>query len=156
MNRSILFLSGVVLGAWLLMGTPAVAYVQHTWYAASPDHGQTFSYGSEQHRQWMLRGNHLALWMEFTNDPYVDRNNPRQYDYFTFNFPQVRLGSDGRTFYFHAKDGRSLPVAQKHSGFLGIEEIRLTPSCDVSVGKHHGYLSVVLMIQDHPFPSDDN
>lgn len=117
---------------------------------ASPDHGQTFTYGSEQRRVWETRGKgrQLALLLDFTNDPYVDRNNPRQYDYFTFTFPSVKLGADGRTFYYHTTDGRSLPVAVKRRDFLGINEIKLLDSASLVVRKPHGYLSLTLVIHD--------
>ena len=88
-------------GALLL---PALASA-HLVVVSSPTHGQTFAYGSEQHQAWCARGpdRHLALTTEFTNDPYVDRNNPRQFDDFIFDFPDVRLGADGRTFYYHRR-----------------------------------------------------
>ena len=54
---------------------------------------------------------HLAVLIDFTNDPYVDNDNPRQYDNFTFDFPQIKLGADGHTFYYLTPEGRSLPVA---------------------------------------------
>ena len=86
--------------------------------------------------------------LDFTNDPYVDKTNPRQYDYFSFSFPGVTLGRDGHTFYYRTPDGRSIPVASKHTGFLGINEIHLLPNADLIIDKPHGYLSLSLIVQD--------
>jgi hypothetical protein len=137
----------VVAGAWLLFfGAAARADV---WRIESPDHAQTFAYGSERHRAWAEEGrhNHLVLFLSFTNDPYVSSIEPRQYDDFTFSFPNITLGKDGRTFYYHAH-GRSIAVAEKRSGFLGIEEIRLLPSAALVIDKPHGYLSLSLVFTD--------
>jgi hypothetical protein len=139
-----------VLGAWLFVGSCAFAYARHFWSVPSPDHEQTFAFGSEQHRVWAARGpdKHLAVLLDFTNDPYVDNDNPRGYDNFTFAFPGVTLGKDGRTFYYHTTDGRFIPVASKRPDFLGINEIHLLPNASLIVDKPHGYLTVSLLIQD--------
>src|ERR1700677_2241580 len=112
----------------------------HFYRVESPDHGQTFAYGSERHRAWIEQGqdHHLALSMELTNDPYVDSINPRQYDSFIFSFPSVRLGKDGRTYYFRDETGHMVAVAERYSDFLGITEIRLLPNADLNVVKTHG------------------
>ena len=146
-------------GMAFIADTPAMAdQGRHVWTVPSPDHGQTFAYGSEQSRVWTTRGrdHHLALLLNFTNDPYVDRSNPRQYDYFTFNFPNVTLGADGRTFYYRTTDGRSLPVAAKREDFFGIDETKLLPNSILVVKSPHGYLSLTLVVQDHPFPRNDD
>ena len=114
----------------------------------SPDHEQTFSYGTETDRVWTERNGHLALLLNFTNDPFVDRANPREYDNFTFGFPNVRLGKDGHTFYFHAPDGRDIPVAKKRSDFLGINEVKLLPTTFLIVNKPHGYLTLTLVVSE--------
>ena len=114
----------------------------------SPTHAQTFTYGSEQHQQWITSGRdrHLVLTTEFTNDPYVDRANPRQYDNFSFDFPNVRLGPDGRIFYYHAPDGRLVPVATRSPGFLGFEDVKLLKTSSLLMKKPHGYLTIALMV----------
>jgi hypothetical protein len=138
------------MGAWLFLAPSAQAYTQHFWQVASPDHGQTFAYGSEQSRVWAERGynRHLEVLLTLTNDPYVDQTNPRQYDYFNFSFPGVTLGKDGHTFYYHTTDGRSIPVASKRPDFLGINEIKLLPNATLIVDKPHGYLTLSLIVQD--------
>jgi hypothetical protein len=140
----------------LFGGYPAKAYTRHVWQVTSPDHAQTFTYGSEQSRIWVTRGadRHLALLLNFTNDPYVDRSSPREYDNFIFNFPGITLGPDGHTYYYRASNGRSLPVAAKRSGFLGVDEIKLLPTSYLAIKKPHGYLTLTLMIRDRPFPAD--
>ena len=151
MRRDFYALLGLLVLMTLVPGPSARADARHVWYVASPDHGQTFAYGSEQSRVWCVRGGnrHLALLLNFTNDPYVDRINSRQYDYFTFNFPQITLGRDGRTFYYPASDGRSVAVAMRGADFFGIEEIRQLPGSYLIVKKPHGYLSLSLEVRDH-------
>ncbi len=121
----------------------------HGYLVESPTHEQTFAYGSEQHQQWITRGadRHLALSANFTNDPYVDRVTPREYDDFIFDFPQIRLSPDGRTFYYRVSNGHSVPVAQRRRGFLGLEEIRLLDNVELLMKKPHGYLSFSLIIE---------
>jgi hypothetical protein len=126
----------------------------HAYIITSPTHEQTFAYGSEGHQAWVMRGHdrHLALDTEFTNDPYVDRLSPRQYDDFTFDFPNVRLGADGRTFYYHAPNGRTVPVAERYHGFLGLEEVRLLDRSSLLMKRPHGYLTLALVVSDRPMP----
>jgi hypothetical protein len=116
------------------------------WKIPSPQHGQTFSYGSENRRAWLQRGNHLGLFIEFTNDPYVDRVTPRQYDDFSFHFPNVTLGKDGRTFYYHPPQQKAVPVAMKHPGLFG-DDIRLLPSASLVVDQPHGWLTLTLLVR---------
>jgi hypothetical protein len=139
----------VLSGLFLSMGLSRAA-AGHVWHVASPDHEQTFSYGSEQSRVWAARGNpkHLALLLNYTNDPYVDRTFAREYDSFTFAFPNILLAPDGRTFFYRTPDGRSIPVAARKPGFLGMEEIELLPNASLIVKKPHGYISLILVIWD--------
>jgi hypothetical protein len=137
-----------LVGCLLLAFPCSRAYASHVWSATSPDHEQTFVYGTESHRSWSVRGNHLVLFISYTNDPFVDRSNPRQYDDFSFDFPQVRLQPDGRTFSYRAPDGRLVPVARKQPGFLGIEEITLLPNSDLLIDERHGYLTLSLQISE--------
>jgi len=137
---------GLALGAWLFNASLAQADSRHFWRVSSPDHEQTFAYGMETNRVWAERDGHLAVLLSFTNDPFVDRQNPRQYDNFTFSFPGVTLGRDGHTFYYHTPDGRSLPVARKRPDFLGINEIQLLSNASLIVDRPHGYLSLTLII----------
>jgi hypothetical protein len=139
----------MAMGAWLFAASCAQADTRHFWRVDSPDHEQTFSYGTETNRAWAAwgRDRHLAVVLDFTNDPYVDRTDPRQYDHFTFSFPGVTLGKDGHTFYYHASSGRAIPVASKRPDFLGVDEIDLRPNASLIVDKPHGYLSLSLIIR---------
>ena len=141
----------------LMLLNPAKADFPRVWTAESSDHGQTYSFGSEQSRVWTELGSdhHLAVYTTFTNDPYAEGSANRRYDYFTFNFPQVKLGSDGRTFEYHTREGREIPVALRKRDFFGIEEIRLLPSSSLEIRKKHGYLSLILVIWE-PSASDDS
>jgi hypothetical protein len=134
----------------LLLAAMALATLQpaaaRTWEIASPDHEQTYAFGSERHRQWMNVHGHLAIAMGFTNDPYVDTFNPRQYDDFIFDFPDVTLGPDGKTFYYHpAAKGPAIPAAEKRPGFFG-EDVTLLPSSFLVVDKPHGLISLTLLV----------
>ena len=118
------------------------------WEVPSPNHAQTFAYGSERHRAWIDARGHLAVVMNFTNDPYVDQISPRQYDDFTFDFPGVVLGKDGRTFYYHPPGtGRSVAVAVIKPGLFG-PGVELLPSSFLAVQKSHGLLSLNLLVAD--------
>jgi len=147
----------MLVAALLLAGLPLRADNSRFWTVTSPNHGQTYAYGSEQHQAWAALGNppHLALYTTFTNDPYIEGSAARRYDYFTFNFPQVTLGPDERTFYYHPSGGRPIPVAIKRRDFFGIFEIRLLRNSSLVVNKSHGYLTFSLLIWDRP-PVDDS
>jgi hypothetical protein len=145
--KSLLLVSA---GALCFLSPLARASAPHFWHIPSPDHEQTFAYGTETNRVWTQwgRDKHLALLLNFTNDPYVDRDNPRRYDNFRFSFPSVTLGKDAATFYYHTSDGRSIPVARQTPDFLGIDEIKLLPNASLRVEKPHGYLTLTLIVQD--------
>jgi len=155
MKNSVRTLLTFIGMSMVLLGLPLLADEQHVWHVTSPDHGETYAYGSEASRVWKTLGpdNHLALYATYNNEPFAEGSN-RRYDYFTFNFPQVRLGRDGRMFYFRAPDGRRLPAAEKRSGFLGGEEIKLLSTSYLTVRKSHGYLTLTLVIGDRPFEPD--
>ncbi len=130
--------------------SPARA-AEHPATIISPDHDQTFAYGSVRHQAWIEEPNgSLALSITFTNDPYVDRVNQREYDDFTLRLPDVRLGPDLRTFYYHPAEGDPIAVAIKSPDFLGVEEIQLLPTSHVVVLKPHGYLTLMLRVNDAP------
>jgi hypothetical protein len=129
---------------------PLPAAEAHLWEISSPEHEQTFAYGSERSRAWEQRGNHLVLFIHFTNDPYVNIDEPRLYDDFSFDFPNVTLGPDHRTFYYHPGKGTAVPVAARQPGLFG-EEIRLLPSSFLVTNKPHGWLTLTLVANDRPF-----
>ena len=133
--------------AFVLAAVPALA-APPVYVVPSPTHEQTYAFGSERRQQWLARGpdHHLALAAEFTNDPYVDRINVREYDDFLFDFPDIRLGRDGQTFYYHAPNGREIAVAERHHGFLGVDEVGLLPGSLLLMRSPHGYLSLSLLV----------
>jgi hypothetical protein len=133
----------------IILSFPVTASA-HLYLVPSPTHRQTFTFGSEHHQAWQARGRdrHLALAAEFTNDPFVDQVDPREDDDFTFDFPDVRLGADGRTFYYHPGHGRDVPVAVRYKDFLGLDEVRLLDNAVLLMKKPHGYLSLALVIND--------
>jgi len=154
MNRFVRATLALVLAAVLFGHLPAHA-AQHVWEVTSPNHGQTYAYGSEQSRTWKMvpPANHLALFTTYTNEPFANGSNIR-YDNFTFNFPQVKMGPDGETFFYHASNGLNLPVAAKRPGFLGISQIKLLPTAFLRVRKVHGYLTMTLIIGDAPLETN--
>ena len=140
-------LPALAFGAWITLAAPALA-VTHFWPLVSPDHAQTWAYGTETSRVWKQWGRHLALLLTFTNDPFVDRDSPRQTDNFRFDFRDIRLGADGRTFYYPPADGRRIPVAAIRPDFLGVGEVRLLPNANVVVSRPSGYITVYLNVLD--------
>lgn len=129
---------------------PAKTGEPQYWPIVSPDHEQTFAYGMETSRVWRQwgRDNHLAVLLSYTNDPFVDWNNPRQYDNFRFAFPNIKLGPDGETFYYHAPNGTLAPVAKKRKDFFGVTEVKLLPNAELKIYKPHGYITLVLIVEN--------
>ncbi len=126
----------VIAAALSWLGAVAAqAGPRHFWRIPSPDHEQTFTYGSERGRQWTQSGadRHLAVWLHFTNDPYVNVDYPRRYDDFLFSFPPVKLGPDG-IFYYRDDNDRRIPIAQRRTGLFGIEEVDLFAQCQPAGG----------------------
>jgi len=154
MNPLFRFTFALVAVAAFFVNIPARA-TQHIWEVTSTNHGQTYAYGSEQSRAWKMLSpnNHLALFTTYTNEPFANGSNIR-YDTFTFNFPQVKMGSDGETFFYHASNGLNLPVAAKRPGFLGISQIKLLPTAFLRVRKVHGYLTMTLIVGDAPLETN--
>lgn len=140
----------VLILAGLLFSPQADAQTRHFWRVYSPTHGQTFAYGTERNRVWMQRGrdHHLVLMLKYTNDPYVDEDNPRRYDTFFFPFPEIVQGKDRLTFYYRAPSGHWIPVAGVRRNFFGIDEIKLLANASVIVAAPHGGLSVHLDLVD--------
>jgi len=149
-------LAALTLLALFAWGSPAQAR-QTIWRVISPDHGQTYAYGSEVRQSWAMLGpdHHLALYAKYSNEPYAEGAG-RRYDDFTFNFPQIKLGSDGQTFFYHASNGSNLLVARKKPGFLGIPEIKLLPTAYLVPQKIHGYVTMTLVIGVAPFQENPN
>jgi hypothetical protein len=145
---------GTILAVIFVMG-PVRAFGGQ-WLLVSPDHDQSFAYGSEMSRQWVESPpGTLALTMVFTNDPHVDQVKPRQYLDFIFHFPQLHLDRKSQIFFYTAPDRRSIPVARINGGFLGFKAIDLLPLCRVEVKAHRGFLTVILLVQDHLIPDSD-
>ncbi len=147
MKKTLLSFVCLVGCLWIVGATGAQAAQERVWHIGSPDHGQTFAYGSEQNRVWHAwgRDQHLALQLDYTNDPFVSRSEPRQYDNFIFNFPNIRLGKFDQVFYLHTNDGHNIPVAAKQDALLGTE-IKLLPTAQVIVRKPHGYVTVTIVV----------
>jgi hypothetical protein len=154
MNPSLFF---VIAMALTLAGGSLARAGQQIWYVTSPDHGQTYAYGSETNHSWTIGGsnNHLALNATYSNGPWAQGSNVL-YDNFIFNFPQVKLGSGGHTFFYHASNGLNLPVARRQSGFLGITQIKLLPTAYLVTKKKHGFLTQTLVIGVAPFEENPN
>ncbi len=146
MNQRFFF--SLAVAAWIAALTPGVASSAHSWTVVSPDHGQTFAYGTETGRTWKSWRGHLALLLSFSNDPAVDYDNPRQFDNFRFDFLNIRLGDGAGIFYLRTGDGRRIPVASLRHDFLGFDEVRLLPNAGVVVRRPHGYVTVTLNVLD--------
>ena len=135
----------IVLGLALLNFAALQPWAHESlWLVPSSNHEQTFAYGSERHNQWVNRHGHLALVIEFTNDPYVDRINPRQYDDFEFEFPSIRLGADHQTFYYYPPHRDRVAVAVNKGILRGII---LVPTSSMTIQKVHGMVTIFLMVR---------
>ena len=130
------------LPAFLLMFL-AGTFSAGAWEVTSPDHAQTFTFGSERHREWIVRGHHLGVMIHFTNDPYVTQTEPRWYDDFSFDFPAIRR--KGNTFYYRPAGHRPVAVATVRSGLFG-DDVRLLPSSFLVVNKVRGFLTLTLIV----------
>jgi len=140
--KRLVILAGIA--ATYLLGSMLMSEAR-TWDVVSPDHPQTFAYGSERWRHWTISGQHLGLALEFTNDPYVTSAEPRQYDDFLVDFPEIKLGKDGKTFFYRTGDGKEFAVAEKRRGFL-FDTVALLPSSALLVEKEHGLLTLDLVV----------
>jgi len=119
-----------------------------TWSVPSPDKHQTYAYGDDEHRTWFAQNGHLSIRLQYTNDPYVDATEPREWDAFIFNFPDVRLSSDGKTFLYTPAGHPPVPVARRHGGFLGVKTVELLPTAALQINKYHGLLTLDLYVTD--------
>jgi len=87
------------------------------------------------------------LLLDFTNDPFVDRDSPRQYDNFTFPFPRDP-GKDGTPIISYAGRDAPSPWRAKQAVFLAVKKfasLQMPPYRR----KPNGYLSLSLVIRDN-------
>jgi hypothetical protein len=117
----------------------------------SPDHAQTFAYGSMIDHQLYLdhTAGELAARITFSNLPYSDDNDPRRDELFEFRFPRVHLDSARRTFFARGGDGELIPIARfRRDGECGWAD--LAPGAKIYLVKESGRVTATLTATDYP------
>lgn len=117
----------------------------------SPDHAQTFAYGSMISHQLYAGGTtgELGARITFSNLPYYDDDQPRGDEAFDFHFPGVQLDRARGTLFVRSRHGEMIPVARSHEGLL-CRWIDLAPSAKIYLLKEHGRVTAVLTATSYP------
>lgn len=117
----------------------------------SPDHAQTFAYGSMISHQFFYnrRAGELAAQITFSNSPYYGDDQPRRDEAFDFHFPGVQLDSTQRIFVVRSKHGELIPVARFRKG-LACGWIDLAPGAKIYLQKESGRVTATLTATDYP------
>lgn len=117
----------------------------------SPDHAQTFAYGSIiGHQLYVERGtNALVARITFSNFPYYDDDQPRREESFDFRFPGVQLNPAHRTFCARSGHGDLIPVARFREG-LACGWIDLAPGAKMYLVKESGRVTATLTSTNYP------
>jgi hypothetical protein len=129
----------------------------------SPDHHQTFAYGSIIGHQLYLErsGRGLAARITFSNWPYDSGDEPRRDESFEFRFPGIKYDATQRTFFVSGRGGQPIPVARFHRD-LFCNSVDLAPGAKIYLLKHSGRVTAILTATDHPragsqwIQTDDN
>lgn len=129
----------------------------------SPDHHQTFAYGSMVSHQLYFEqsGSNLAARITFSNSPYDDDNEPRSDESFDFRFPGIKFDATRRMFFVSGRGGQTIPVARfRRDPFCSW--VDLAPGSKIYLLKQSGRVTAILTATDHPregsqwIATDDN
>ena len=117
----------------------------------SPNHAQTFAYGSMISHQLYRDGRaaELVAQMTFSNLPYYDDDQPRRDESFDFHFPTVHFDSARQTFFARSEHGELIPVARYREGLV-CGWIDLAPGAKMYLVKEHGRVTATLTATDYP------
>jgi hypothetical protein len=115
----------------------------------SPDHAQTFAYGSMIWHQLYVERNELVVRITFSNLPYYDDDQLRRDESFDFSFPTVRLDSGRRTFVARTGHDELIPVARFREG-LACRWVDLAPGAKMYLVKDHGRVTATLTATKYP------
>jgi hypothetical protein len=116
----------------------------------SPDHAQTFAYGSMiWHQLYLDAAGELAARITFSNLPYVGDGEPRCDEPFDFRFPGVRFDSARRTFLARGSRSELIPVARFREGSAS-GWIDLARGTKIYFVKESGRVTATLTATDYP------
>jgi hypothetical protein len=116
----------------------------------SPDHPQTFAYGSMiWHQLYLDAAGELAARITFSNLPYVGDDEPRSDEPFDFRFPGVRFDSARRTFLARGSRRELIPVARFREGPAS-GWIDLARGTKIYLVKESGRVTATLTATDYP------
>jgi hypothetical protein len=117
----------------------------------SPDHAQTFAFGSvishELHADRTT--GELTARITFSNLPYYDDDQPRRDEAFDFHFPGVQFDRARGTLFVRSKHGEVIPVARSREGLV-CRWIDLVPGAKIYLLKEHGRVTAVLTATSYP------
>ena len=137
--------------ALLITLTTSASMMADAISVASPDHAQTYAYGSVTWRQLYLtrtRGE-LAARITFSNVPFADSNEPRRDESFDFRFPGIQVDVAQHVFVAKGRRGESIPVAW-FRGDLSIGWIKLAPNAKIYLLKENGRVTATLTATSYP------
>jgi len=117
----------------------------------SPNHSQTFAYGSMISHQLCRGGTagELVARITFSNLPYYDDDQPRRDESFDFYFPNVQLNSARQTFSARSRRGKLIPVARYREG-MACGWIDLVPGAKIYLLKESGRVTATLTATSYP------
>lgn len=117
----------------------------------SPNHAQTFAYGSMiSHQLYLGRAaGDLMAQITFSNSPYYDDDQPRRDESFDFHFPGVQFDSARNTFFAKTGHGEMIPIARVRQG-LACGWIDLAPGAKMYLVKESGRVTATLTATDYP------
>ena len=140
--------TGIFLALLVAASTSAMADAASI---TSPNHAQTFAYGSMiSHQLYLGRaGGDLVAQLTFSNSPYYDDDQPRTDESFDFHFPGVHFDSGRNTFFARSHHGELIPVARVRQG-VAYRWIELAPGAKMYLVKQSGRVTATLTATDYP------
>ena len=117
----------------------------------SPNHAQTYAYGSVTWRQLYLERTHgeLAARITFSNVPFADSSDPPREEPFDFRFPGIRVDRARHAFVTQGRRGESIPVAW-FRGDPSCGWIKLTANTKIYLLKESGRVTATLTATSYP------
>ncbi len=138
----------IVAAAILLTNATAMA---DAISVTSPNHAQTYAYGSVSWHQLYLertRGE-LTARITFSNRPYADTNQPPTDEPFDFRFPGVRVDFARHAFVARGRRDEFIPVAW-FRGDPACGWIKLAPGAKIYLLKDSGRVTATLTATNYP------
>jgi hypothetical protein len=117
----------------------------------SPNHAQTYAYGSVTWHQLYLErtSGELTARITFSNQPYADANQPPTDEPFDFRFPGVRVDFARHAFVATGRNGEFIPVAW-FRGDPSCGWIKLARGAKVYLLKESGRVTATLTATSYP------